>query len=240
MRAPTSDLPLVLNDVSLDAGDTRILRQLNLTIARGPPTLIVGPNGSGKTSLLRLCMGLARPSAGSITWGGRADSGPVRRAIVFQRPVMLRRSVAANVAYALAQAGEPRKAHAERVADLLDRVGLAGLAERPARRLSGGEQQRLALARALARSPEILLLDEPTANLDPAATRAVEDIVLTAAESGIKILMASHDLGQVRRLAGDVIFLVRGALCERRLVVDFLDDPSTPEAFAFLRGDLVI
>jgi tungstate transport system ATP-binding protein len=240
MRAPTSDLPLVLNDVSLDAGDTRILRHLNLTIARGPPTLIVGPNGSGKTSLLRLCMGLARPSAGSITWGGRADSGPVHRAIVFQRPVMLRRSVAANVAYALAQAGEPRKAHAERVADLLDRVGLAGLAERPARRLSGGEQQRLALARALARSPEILLLDEPTANLDPAATRAVEDIVLTAAESGIKILMASHDLGQVRRLAGDVIFLVRGALCERSLVVDFLDDPSTPEAFAFLRGDLVI
>jgi len=159
---------------------------------------------------------------------------------VFQRPVMLRRSVAANVGYALAQAGVPRKARAERVANLLDRVGLADLAERPARRLSGGEQQRLALARALARSPEILLLDEPTANLDPAATRAVEDIVLTAAESGIKIVMASHDLGQVRRLAGDVIFLVRGALCERKLVVDFLDNPSTPEGFAFQRGDLVI
>ena len=240
MHAPTSDLPLVLNDVALDAGETRILRRLNLTITRGSPTLIVGPNGSGKTSLLRLCMGLARPSAGCITWGGRADAGPVRRAIVFQRPVMLRRSVTANVTYALAQAGVPHKQRAERTADLLERVGLAALAERPARRLSGGEQQRLALARALARSPEILLLDEPTANLDPAATRAVEDIVLTAAESGIKILMASHDLGQVRRLAGDVIFLVRGALCERSLVVDFLDDPSTPEAFAFLRGDLVI
>jgi len=240
MRAPTSDLPLVLNDVSLDAGDTRILRHLNLTITRGPPTLVVGPNGSGKTSLLRLCMGLARPSAGCITWGGRADAGPVRRAIVFQRPVMLRRSVAANVAYALAQAGVPRKARTERAANLLDRVGLADLADRPARRLSGGEQQRLALARALARSPDILLLDEPTANLDPAATRAVEDIVLAAAESGIKILMASHDLGQIRRLAGDVIFLVRGALCERKLVVDFLDNPSTPEGFAFLRGDLVI
>jgi len=240
MHAPTSDLPLVLNDVALDAGETRILHRLNLTITRGSPTLIVGPNGSGKTSLLRLCMGLARPSAGCITWGGRADADPVRRAIVFQRPVMLRRSVTANVAYALAQAGVPRKARAERTADLLERVGLAALAERPARRLSGGEQQRLALARALARSPEILLLDEPTANLDPAATRAVEDIVLTAAESGIKILMASHDLGQVRRLAGDVIFLVRGALCERKLVIDFLDNPSTPEGVAFLRGDLVI
>jgi tungstate transport system ATP-binding protein len=240
MHAPTSDLPLVLNDVALDAGETRILRRLNLTITRGSPTLIVGPNGSGKTSLLRLCMGLARPSAGCITWGGRADARPVRRAIVFQRPVMLRRSVTANLAYALAQAGVPHKQRAERTADLLDRVGLAALAERPARRLSGGEQQRLALARALARSPEILLLDEPTANLDPAATRAVEDIVLTAAESGIKILMASHDLGQVRRLAGDVIFLARGALCERKLVIDFLDNPSTPEGFAFLRGDLVI
>jgi tungstate transport system ATP-binding protein len=240
MRAPASDLPLVLSDVSLDAGDVRILRRLNLTITRGAPTLVVGPNGSGKTSLLRLCMGLARPSAGSITWGGCADSGPVRRAIVLQRPVMLRRSVGANVAYALAQAGTPRKLRNDRAANLLARVGLADLAGRPARRLSGGEQQRLALARALARSPEILLLDEPTANLDPAATRAVEDIVLTAAEAGIKIVMASHDLGQVRRLAGDVIFLVRGTLCERKLVIDFLENPSTPEGFAFLRGDLVI
>ena len=240
MRAPTSDLPLILSDVSLDAGETRILRHLNLTIARGAPTLIVGPNGSGKTSLLRLCMGLAKPSAGWITWGGCFGGGPERRAIVFQRPVMLRRSVAANVAYALAQAGTPRQLRASRAAALLDRVGLSDLALRPARRLSGGEQQRLALARALARDPEILLLDEPTANLDPAATRSVEEIVLMAAQSGIKIVMASHDLGQVRRLAGDVIFLVRGALCERKLVIDFLDNPSTPEAFAFLRGDLVI
>jgi len=110
----------------------------------------------------------------------------------------------------------------------------------PGRRLSGGEQQRLALARALARDPEILLLDEPTASLDPAATRAVEEIVLMAAQSGIKIVMASHDLGQVRRLAGDVIFLVRGALCERGPAAKFLDHPTTQEAAAFLRGDLVI
>ena len=240
MHAPTSDLPLVLNDVALDAGETRILHRLNLTITRGPPTLIVGPNGSGKTSLLRLCMGLARPSAGCITWGGRADAGPVRRAIVFQRPVMLRRSVAANVAYALAQAGTPRSQRAERIAALLQRVGLADLAHRPARKLSGGEQQRLALARALARNPEILLLDEPTASLDPAATRGVEEIILIAAQSGIKIVMASHDLGQVRRLAGDVIFLVRGTLCEQGPAADFLDHPTTREAAAFLRGDLVI
>jgi tungstate transport system ATP-binding protein len=235
-----SDLPLVLDDVSLQAGATAILNQLSLTIAPGAPTLIVGPNGAGKTTLLRLCMGLAAPSSGRVTWGGRSDRTPLRRAILFQRPVMLRRTTAANVAYALAQAGTPRRQRAQRVTALLDRVGLSDLAQRPARRLSGGEQQRLALARALARDPEILLLDEPTANLDPAATRSVEEIVLMAAQSGIKIVMASHDLGQVRRLAGDVVFLVRGALREQGKASDFLDRPTTPEAAAFLRGDLVI
>jgi tungstate transport system ATP-binding protein len=240
MRAPSTGLPLVLDRVSLQAGATMILDQVSLTILRGPPTLIVGPNGSGKTSLLRLCMGLVQPTAGCISWGGRADAAPLRRALVFQRPVMLRRSVAANVDYALSHAGVARGERPDRIADLLARVGLSALAARPARRLSGGEQQRLALARALARDPEILLLDEPTASLDPAATRAVEDIVLTVAQSGIKVVMTSHDLGQVRRLAGDVIFLARGRLRERSLVIDFLDNPATPEAAAFVRGDLVI
>jgi tungstate transport system ATP-binding protein len=240
MRAPSSDLPVVLEDISLQAGSTVILDRLNLTINSGAPTLIVGPNGAGKTTLLRLCMGMTAPTTGRVSWGGRADRAPLRRAILFQRPVMLRRTTAANVAYALAQAGTPRSQRAARIAALLERVGLADLAQRPARRLSGGEQQRLALARALARDPEILLLDEPTANLDPAATRSVEEIVLMAARSGIKIVMASHDLGQVRRLAGDVIFLVRGALCEQGRADQFLDNPVTPQAAAFVRGDLVI
>ena len=240
MRAPASDLPLVLDDVSLQAGATTILDRLNLTIAPGAPTLIVGPNGAGKTSLLRLCMGLDAPSSGRISWGGRTERAMTRRAILFQRPVMLRRTAAANVAYALAQAGIPHSERSVRTAALLERVGLSDLAQRPARRLSGGEQQRLALARALARDPEVLLLDEPTANLDPAATRGVEEIVLSAAQSGIKIVMASHDLGQVRRLAGEVIFLVRGEICEQGKAEDFLDSPATLEAAAFLRGDLVI
>ncbi|CCE10451.1 ABC transporter related [Bradyrhizobium sp. STM 3843] len=240
MRAPSSDLPLVLDEVSLRVGATTLLDRVSLRITPGAPTLIVGPNGSGKTSLLRLCMGLVGPSEGHVFWGGREVSAPARRAFVFQRPVMLRRSAAANVDYALGQAGVPRAERPARIAELLGRVGLADLAERPARRLSGGEQQRLAVARALARNPEILFLDEPTASLDPAATRALEDIVLTAAQSGIKIVMSTHDLGQVRRLAGDVIFMVRGAVRERSLVIDFLDDPVTPEAAAFIRGDLVL
>jgi tungstate transport system ATP-binding protein len=240
MRAPSTELPLVLDEVSLQAGATTLLDGVNLAITPGAPTLIVGPNGAGKTTLLRLCMGLTGPTRGRISWGGRTDTTPARRAILFQRPVMLRRTAAANVAYALAQAGAPRSQRAQRVAALLDRVGLSDLGQRSARRLSGGEQQRLALARALARDPELLLLDEPTANLDPAATRSVEDIILMAARSGIKIVMASHDLGQVRRLAGDVVFMVRGALCEQGQAADFLDHPTTPEAAAFVRGDLVI
>lgn len=240
MRAAVSDLPLRFDDVSLTAGGTTILERLSLTIGPGAPTLIVGPNGSGKTSLLRLCMGLAQPSAGTVTWGGRANGEERRRAILFQKPVMLRRSAAANVAYGLAQAGCPRRLRAARIDELLDRVGLTALAARPARRLSGGEQQRLALARALARQPEILLLDEPTASLDPAATRFVEEIILAAAHSGTKIIMTTHDLGQVRRLAKDIVFLVRGRLFDHGEASDFLDRPATPQAAAFVRGDLVL
>ena len=138
MRAPASDLPLVLDSVSLQAGSTTILDRLSLEIVPGTPTLIVGPNGAGKTRLLRLCMGLDAPSAGRITWGGRANRAMTRRAILFQRPVMLRRTASANVAYALAQAGVPQRERAGRIGTLLDRVGLSDLAQRPARRLSGG------------------------------------------------------------------------------------------------------
>lgn len=240
MRAMPSDLPIVLDGISLRIGSTTLLDRLDLTIKPGAPTLVVGPNGSGKTTLLRLCMRLVRPSEGHVSWGGRSDTGQERRAILFQKPVMLRRSAAANISYVLAQIGYPRHLRAARAHELLDRVGLAGLGARPARRLSGGEQQRVALARALARQPEILLLDEPTASLDPAATLHVEEIIQTAAQSGTKIVMASHDLGQVRRLAGEVVFMVRGRICEHATAQDFFDRPTTREAAAFIHGDLVL
>jgi tungstate transport system ATP-binding protein len=240
MRAALSDLPLTLDDVSFRAGAVTILDHVSLSIGPGLPTLIVGPNGAGKSSLLRICMGLARPTSGTVTWGGRKDSRPLRRAFLFQRPVMLRRSAAANVAYGLRQAGYPRSLRRRRVEELLDRVGLFDHADRAARSLSCGEQQKLALARALARDPELLFLDEPTANLDPAATRSVEEIVLGASNSGIKVVMASHDLGQVKRLAGEVLFLVRGGLREWAPATAFFDNPSTPEAAAFVRGDLIL
>jgi tungstate transport system ATP-binding protein len=240
MRPPVSDLPLAFEDVSVLARGVTLVRGLTLQIGAGAPTVLVGPNGAGKSTLIRLAMGLVAPTSGRITWGGRADSDGRRRAMVFQRPVMLRRSAAANVAYALHAAGNAHAGRAQRGAELLDQVGLAHVAARPARRLSGGEQQRLALARALARDPEVLLLDEPTASLDPAATKAVEDILQAVARSGVKIVMATHDLGQARRLAGDVVFLLRGELRERAAAERFFTAPATPEAAAFVRGDLVI
>jgi tungstate transport system ATP-binding protein len=233
MRAPATDLPVAFENVSLRVGDTDIVRDLSLTLGAGAPTVLLGPNGSGKTTLIRLAMGLAAPTSGRVTWGERGEPG-ARLAMVFQRPVMLRRTAAANVAYALGRRDDAR------VATLLAEVGLAALAHRPARKLSGGEQQRLALARALARDPEILFLDEPTASLDPAAAKSVEDIIRTVAASGVKIVMATHDIGQARRLAGDIVFLARGRLVERADAATFFTASATAAAAAFLRGDLVI
>ena len=233
MRAPTSDLPVSFENASLRVGDVNVVRELSLALVPGATTMLLGPNGSGKSTLLRLAMGLAAPTSGRITWGGRGAPGE-RLAMMFQRPVMLRRSAAANVAYALPARDDAR------VAELLALVGLVDLADRAARRLSGGEQQRLALARALARDPEILFLDEPTASLDPAATKSVEDIVRAVAAAGVKIVMATHDIGQARRLASDIVFLARGRLVESAPADCFFASPATPEAAAFLRGDLVI
>jgi tungstate transport system ATP-binding protein len=235
MRAPTSDLPIVLDHVSVRSGAVTILDDISLVIAPGPPTVLIGPNGSGKTTLLRLLMGLMSPTSGRITWGGREHVPAQRRALVFQRPVMLRRRVEANIRYAL-----PNGNNGQRVQELLGLVGLAGLEGRPARRLSGGEQQRLALARALARDPDILLLDEPAASLDPAATKTIEDIVRMVAAQGVKVVMSTHDLGQARRLAGEIVLLHRGRIVETGAAPDFFTAPRTEAARIFIAGDLLV
>lgn len=239
MRAPDTVLPLRAEALGFAAGGVRILHDVSLTIEPGAPTLVIGPNGAGKSVLLRLLHGLLAPTGGRVAWSGLPGAAARRQAMVFQRPVLLRRSVLANAAYPLRLAG---LGHAERDArawDALELVGLGPLADRPARRLSGGEQQRLALARAAALRPEVLFLDEPCASLDPAATRAVEEIVAALAARGTKIVMTTHDLGQARRLAGDVAFLHRGRVLEHAPAQRFFAAPATPEAAAFLRGDLV-
>ena len=214
------------DDVTVAAGSVTLLDRLSLAIEPGSPTVLIGPNGAGKTTLLRLAMGLLEPTAGRVT---RTDE---RRAIVFQRPTMLRRSAAANIRYA--------SAGGDRTRELLALVGLEHAAERPARRLSAGEQQRLALARALARDPTILFLDEPTASLDPGSTKAVEDVIRTVSERGIKIVMSTHDLGEARRLAGEVVLLHRGRLVETGAASKFFDAPRTEEARRFIAGELLV
>jgi len=234
------DLPIVFLEVEILAGAVTILNRISIIISPGAPTVLIGPNGSGKTTLLRAAMGLVRPSRGRITRGGREASPPTRRAIVFQRPVMLRRSVAGNIGYALTAAGVVRADRKRRISELLSLVGLEGLENRPARRLSGGEQQRLALARALACDPAVLFLDEPTASLDPASTRAIEDIVRAVSARGVKVVMATHDLGEARRIAGEVALLHRGAVIESGPAHEFFAAPATEEAKKFITGELLI
>ena len=240
MRAPSSELPIALDNVSFIARGNPILVDVSLTIAPGAPTVMIGPNGAGKTTLLRLLMGLIQPVHGRITWGGRDEINPGRCAIVFQRPAMLRRSAAGNILYALAAAGIPHGARAARCAQLLTLVGLSGLAGQPARKLSGGEQHRLALARALAKDPTVLILDEPTASLDPAATKAIEDLIRDVTARGIKVVMSTHDLGEARRLAGDIVLLHRGRVIETANANDFFTAPRTGEARKFVAGELLL
>jgi tungstate transport system ATP-binding protein len=240
MRAPDTDLPIVLDNASVVVRGTTILDGVSLSLAAGAPTMLIGPNGSGKTTLIRLAMGLIAPTRGRITWAARENAEPTHRAIVFQRPVMLRRSAAGNLRYALAASGVPRARRAERVAELLVLVGLAGIGDRPARKLSGGEQQRLALARALARDPQILFLDEPTASLDPAATKAIEDLVRAISARGIKVVMSTHDLGEAKRLAGEIVLLHRGRVVESSPAAEFFMAPKTEEARRFINGELLV
>ncbi len=218
-------LPLRLQQVDF----LHIIKPLSLAIEAGPSTVILGANGAGKSVLMRLMHGLLTPSHGRILW-----QAPGRQAMVFQRPVMLRRSALANVEYALRAAGQA----AGGALDALREVGLAHLAEKPARVLSGGEQQRLALARAWALHPEVLFLDEPTASLDPSATREIEHVIQAFDAAGTKIVMATHNLGQARRLADEVIYLHQGRVLERAPVERFFSKPATAEAAAFIKGEL--
>jgi tungstate transport system ATP-binding protein len=232
-------LPLSLEDVSFVAGGRAIIDRLSCEFALGPRTVILGPNGSGKSVLMRLCHGLLTPTSGRIVWRGTADERrPRAQAMVFQRPVMLRRTALGNVTYGLKLAGVPSAECDRRAHEMLEAVGLISVAGRPARVLSGGEQQKLALARAWALTPEVLFLDEPTANLDPSATREVERIVDQIHMSGTKIVMTTHDLAQARRLADEILFISGGRLVDHAPVERFFAQPSTPEASAFIKGEL--
>jgi len=237
-------LPLRLDGVFFTVDGMNLIKDMSFELQPGRCSVVIGPNGAGKSLLLRLMHGLIKPSAGKVEWQGIPISGRERtlrdrQAMVFQRPVMLRRSVRANVDYALKLLGVGTTERRVRTDDILGKTGLRRLADTPARVLSGGEQQRLALARAWAREPDILFLDEPTAALDPAATHKVEEIISAIHAAGTSIVMTTHDLGQARRIGDDVMFMHRGRLFEHRTVDDFFAGPENDLAKSFLKGELL-
>jgi tungstate transport system ATP-binding protein len=230
----------VLQNVVLERRGKRLLDGLNLELSASGTTVLMGPNGAGKSLLLRLLAGLIPPTSGSVQWHGGVPSPANRVSLVFQKPVLLRRSVRANLLHALKTYGISRRERPERVDELLELGHLEALAERPARVLSGGEQQRVAMVRALAARPRLLLLDEPTASLDPQATAAIEELITTAAQNGTRIVLVTHDRGQAQRLADEIVFLNRGRVTEITATSDFFDRPQSPEGRAYLDGSLLL
>lgn len=216
-----------------------ILGPLDLSLRKDGITILLGPNGSGKTTLLRVLHGVERLSGGARHWQGAEEVARARQAYVFQTPTILRRTVRQNLAYPLELIRTPKAEVARATADWAGRIGLTDALDRYAPNLSGGEKQKLALARALIRDPGVLFLDEPSANLDGRATREIESLLLDSYHRGTRIVMATHDLGQARRLATEVIFLVGGQLHETGAAPGFFTDPATTAARAFLDGDIV-
>lgn len=237
---PGSTLPLRVQNLRYGVAGRELLSGISFTVDAGSINIVLGPNGAGKTLLMRLCHGLLRPDAGRIVW---CDMSPARarrhHAMVFQKPVVLRRSVVANVNYPLAVRRVPRAQRRWRVEQALAATNLLQLARSPAGRLSGGEKQRLALARAWALQPEVLLLDEPTSNLDPRSTHDIEELLLQMHQRGTTIIMATHDLMQARRLASRVLFLNRGRLIADAQAEEFFSHSEHPDVRSFLNGDLL-
>lgn len=222
---------LRLEQLTLDLGGRRLVDISDLSLRQDGVTVVMGPNGAGKSLLLRLINGLQQPTSGEIS----SDRRSRIQAFVFQSPILLRRTAVANIRFVLKAKGKEM----ERTQELLERVDLGRRAKTPARQLSGGEQQRLAIAQALALEPEVLLLDEPTASLDPSATAMIENILVSVAKEGVRVVFVTHDAMQARRLADDVVFMVRGRVVEHMAAARFFENPETDEARAYLEGRLL-
>jgi tungstate transport system ATP-binding protein len=233
-------LPLELKNVSFEVNGMRYIKEINFILNTEANTIVLGPNGAGKSLFLRLCHGLVDPSEGSINWlGPHAEKPEKYQAMVFQKPVMLKRSVIENLHFGLKCSGVSKKIRTPVIEKIIEKIGLSRLAKIPARSLSTGEQQRLAIGRAWSLRPEVLFLDEPTANLDPAATHVVEEIISSIKKTGTTIIMATHDLGQARRLADNILFLYRGRILENSSVEKFFTTPKNDLAQAFIKGELL-
>ena len=232
-------LSLKTKELTLKYDKICYINKINLILEPKHFTVVMGANGAGKSLLLRLLHGLINPTSGTIYWNGNPMNSGIRKqqAMVFQRPVLLRRSVAANIDFVL---GLKNSGMEDKRDEILENVGLLEFRKHPARMLSVGEQQRLALARALATEPEVIFLDEPTASLDPASILAIEKIVTNAHTDGTKIIFITHELGQAKRLADDIVFLHQGKLIEHTPATSFFDNPSSEPARAYLEGRIIL
>jgi len=235
----SSILPLILTGVCVKKRDKTLIGPIDLEVAKSGVTAILGPNGSGKTTLLRVIHGLERARPGYLSWNCTTQEARKKQAFVFQTPIMLRQTVIQNIAYPL-KLQNIKKAERLKVSrEWLEQINLSEAQNLEAHLLSGGEKQKLAIARALVTNPEILFLDEPTANLDGQSTREIETIIKDASASGVRVMITTHDIGQSKRLADDIIFLYRGQLHESGQAGAFFNTPKTKEAAAFLDGEIV-
>ena len=216
-----------------------ILGPISHTLKVEGVTIVLGPNGAGKTTLLKVLHGVERLSTGAVTWSVPDEEARRAQAYVFQSPIMLRRTVRQNLAYPLKLIKMPKPEIADRVEDWAQKIGLLDALDNSAPRLSGGEKQKLALGRALIRDPEVVFLDEPCANLDGRSMRDIETLLQTASAAGTRIVMTTHNLGQAKRLADDIVFLLDVQIHDSGQAEAFLTNPSSAEAKAFLAGDII-
>ena len=230
-------LPICIKDLSLIVDKRKILSSLNLSINSDDVTVIMGPNGAGKSIFLKILNGILTPTSGCITWNNKKQFSDTinTQAFVFQKPILLRRSVIANLDYMDSVLGYKKKISKDR---LLEIVQLKKQKNQPARMLSLGEQQRLSLIRSLMLRPNLLLLDEPTANLDPASTKIIEDIILNLKMMGIKIIFVTHNILQAKRIADDIIFLNEGKMVEHLNKQEFFSNSKSIEVQNYLNGIL--
>ena len=251
MKQP-SLLPISGHQLSVVRNGRTVLSVDEVSVGSASCTAIIGPNGAGKSLLLRTLGGLLTPDSGRVTWGESTALTPTQSlskaqrdkrlsvGFVSQRPALLARSAKQNLEYALRARGVVGTKARAKAVEALDNAGLSAIVNTPAQRLSAGEQQRLALARALVLEPAILLLDEPTASVDPVSTAPIEAMLKLAATEGCRIVIVSHDLHQVKRLADEVLLMNQGEVVEHQAVSPFFNAPISHIARSWLAGELLV